>query len=89
VGVLLTIGLLFLLGAADMLLLGTHMFKMTRNITSNEMINRARLSYISKQPLFSAYDKGTWTNVALMLTGYAAERESWFSAPPVLYDGAV
>lgn len=76
--------LLLTLIAADALLVLTHVFKASKNVTSNEMINRDRFVYIQKAPFFCAFDRGTAANMYAMLTAYASERAEWYNPPPVM-----
>jgi len=61
-------------------LLFSHTFKIARNITTNEMINHRRFSYISlyPEPYKNLFDLGTEENCREFFNCFANERKNWF-----------
>jgi DHHC palmitoyltransferase len=59
-------------------LLLTHLTKVLRNVTTNELINHERFSYVKVDPGVQCdFDAGMEANVVLMLTAYEAEAPLW------------
>lgn len=55
----------------------SHLFKMVRNLTSNEMVNEKRFAYLSLNPYKNPFDLGADNNVREFFSGFPRERERW------------
>jgi hypothetical protein len=60
-------------------LLAGHTMKMTKNITSNEVVNEKRFAYISLKPYNNPFDMGREQNTRQFFSGFKTEQPRWNS----------
>lgn len=51
--------------------------KINKNLTSNEVVNEKRFSYLSLKPYNNPFDLGREQNIKAFFSGFKAEQSRW------------
>lgn len=70
-------------GVPVFLLCVAHTLKISKNLTTNEVINSKKYPYVSLSPYNNEFDMGIEMNWTEFFNSYAGERHLWFKRPIV------
>jgi len=70
-----------LVGIPVLMLFIAHYLKISKNVTTNEVINHQKYSYVSLNPYRNEFDMGMESNWEELFHSYIGERHLWFKRP--------